>query len=439
MQFPFLKQTAIATGAAAVVLVVATIAFFSIQNGPVSPAAKVPARETVAFFTNITKETATTFAAYVPMLSQVALDDTPSAVAIIKTGSGQTGWAILQRTPADEEPFSLRVSDPSLSDLFHDREEPLSTSYAYRALHRKKNDDPSVWLRFPDVSINPASPFASLLKTAEPALIVSKADGLEVSVITDDSFPVLMSGPKEVFERPLFIAHVSNGTAFLENIQSHLQENPLMVSKTVLGSALASLFGQGISMTYDLPPVLEGATTVEVAKGNGNALRVFVEGTIPDDKEVFQNLVDRFKGNLTAIAVHRETFDEKFDWQDIREDKSVIEDISDARNGWTLRTIRQTQSGKALFIATRGRRFILSNDGDAFQKGITTEAAPLGATEAPPSGLGLIHSADVGTLLRQSIPTAWPASMQIPAGESGYLKWKLMQEGRRITLLFKEI
>lgn len=437
MHFPFAKQVVIGIGAAAVILIVATLAFFSIRNNLANPASQVPARETVAFFTNITKGNAGAFAASVPMLSQVALDDTPSAVAIIKTGSGQNGWAVLQRTPAGKEPFSLRVSDPSLSSLFQDIRDPLSATRAYRTLS-KNTTDPSAWLRFPDVSIHPASPLVPLLNTTEPVSVVLQADGLEIRVLSDSAFPVLMSGPKEVFGHPLFIVHVSNGTALLKSAPSYLQDEPLLVAKTVLSNALVSLFGKDFSPTYDLPPLLAGTTTIELAKSEGLQLRLYMEGTA-DDSSAITHLGDLFKTTLTSATRYTQTFDDKFEWQDIREDSSVIEDIRNAENSWTTRRIKQTQTGKSLFIATRGKKYILSNDADAFQKAITIEATPLGTSETPPAGLGLIQSAELTDLLRRTMPTVWPSTRTIPAGHSGFLKWKLTQEGRRTTLFLKKI
>lgn len=440
MHFAFTKQVALGVGAALIVVTVATAAILSLPKGPIDPAAHVPAAETIALFTNLTTQNNSALSAHIQELSQVTLTDIPSTVALLKTGSGLIGWAILEPTLNPDQPFTIRTSDPVLASLFQGIQNPLSKQYSYRVLAGKPTSSPSAWLRFPDISLSTSSPFATLLRTDTPVAISPTADGLTLRMNADAfaSIPALGTGPKELFAEPLFILHTSNGNAFLDTLSGTLRSDTLLIPKTLLRSALTTLFGKDLSPAYDLPPLLEGTTTLEIAKGNSNTFRVFLEGEIPNDEKALDHLTDLFLGTLATANVYTQTFDEKFNWQDIRQDESLIEDTTRTENGWTIRTMRQTKTGTLLLQALRGNRYILSNDTDAMQKAIHHAPSSLAGVDDVPVGLGLIRSADWNDFLSRSLPTLSKGAMT-PAGPSGHLKWKMEQKGRVLTIVLKKI
>jgi len=440
MQSLFTKQLLIGFGAAGIIIVTTAAAFLSLPSGKNDPARMVPAEETIAFFTNITTQNIGTFSAHIGALANVPVTDTPSAVALLKTGSGKTGWAVVEPVMGGDQPFTIRTSDPSFDPLFQAVTNPLSRQYSYSALADDETSLPSGWLAFPSVALKAQSPVASLLQTNQPVMMISLADGLELRLVTDGvRLPMLTSGPKELFEKPLFIIHVSNGTAFLDLLSDTFQNDDVTVLQTVLQSTLTNFFGKELSPTYDLPPLLEGTTTLEVAKKDtGNGLRVYLEGEMPDDEATLDHLTDLFLATLKTASVHTETFDDKFNWQDIRQDESLIDDTTKTEYGWTVRTLRQKNADTVLVKAIRSNRYILSNDTDAVEKAVSQTASSLAGLDDIPAALGLIHSAEWNAFLHHTLPTVSKGAI-VPAGTSGHMKWKMSQNGRILTIVLKKI
>ncbi len=440
MHLTFSKQAALGLGAFLVVTGTFAATWLSLPKPVIDAARFVPAKETVAFFRNLTKESASTFAKNFPILDQVPLTNTPSSVAILKTGSGLVGWAILEPQEG-KNPFVIHTSDPAFDAMLQTVDAPLGRSYAYASLLPEPTDTVSGWLRFPDISLSRTSALAPLIRLDHPAMISETADGVRIrfSTPTDMHMPALGSGPKEIFARPLFIFHVSNAAAFLETLKHTLQPQPLLVSETLLREALTSLFGKDLSPAYDLPPLLRGMTTIGAAlSDDSQSLRVVLEGQLRDRKDL-DHLTTLFRSTLGSVTRTTQTFDEKFHWSDIRKDTNMIEEIESKENGWSITSIRQKETGRALWSAVRGNRFILSNDKDALQKSVSQESSTLSASDTkPPSGLGLIDTKAASAFLSRRAPTIWP-NREIPSGTGGYLKWKITDDGDRMTVLFKKI
>lgn len=419
------------------------VGVWSTLPGPVTdPAMHIPAKETVALFQHITKTDATDIARSFPLIATVPLTDKPSVVVFLKTASGATGWAVLEPQEEGTSPFDVQVSDPQFTPLFQAIAHPLGRDYTYSVLRGESTDGFSAYVRFPDVQLAETSPIFSLIQAKKPITIAMTTDGLRVRFLKDNdvNFPTLATTPKDIFVHPILIAHLSNGKAGLELIGSLMKPAPLLVTQTVLRQSIASLFGPDISPSYELPILLRGQTTVQVAKSEtGSALRIVIEGQVPRERNILERLKTLFTAELAAITTDDDLFDDKFSMKSVRQDNSLIEDTKREENGWTIESIHQKGTEKILLLGLRGSRYLLSNDAAAFEKGISMEAAALTPLSSIPAGLGLIDSNQMHTFLLQNLRTVWPSSLEIPSGTGGYLKWKMTQEGARITFLFKKV
>jgi hypothetical protein len=338
------------------------------------------------------------------------------------------------------EPFRVQTSDASATALLQTVTEPLSRNYSYTVLQPDMATSLSAYLRFPDLQIDSSTPLASLLHTDSPVSLSTVSDGWQMRFLEniDVHFPVLSNGPKDVFAHPLLILHASDGKGLMDLLSSVLTPAPRLVIQTVLSQAITGLLGTDISPAYDLPILLHGTTTLQTATDPTGKLRIVLEGQIGNSSALIERLSTLFKAHLATITEDTDTFDGKFTMRTVRQDQSLIQEKTDAINGWSTQTISQTKTGDALWVATNGDHYVLSNDEAAFQKTLSQEAPALSTFDQTPAALGIIDSTGWNTFLAQKIPTIWP-HVSLPSGTGGYLKWKMTQEGTRITLLFKKI
>ena len=443
MSFPFSKQLLL--GAGAFVLVSASIAFavYSAPRAIPDPAAFLPAEETSAFFAHITKENAGSFATNFPLLNQVPLADSESTVAFLKMTDGQTAWVMLSPSGDDKKPFHIRTSLPAATVLLAKIEKPLSRNYTFTALRADTiSNDPWAFVRFPTITLDSASKLAGLIHPDRPVGIAMDETGLTVRFLatnSDEYFLSLANGPQDIFAHPLFILHATNIARLIQMTQSILQPAPALVTESTLRQVISDLFGTSISPFYDLLPLLKGPTSIQTALDpTTHHLRVLLEGTLPQKADIITQLGDAFRAHIGAITITSQIFDDKFSLPTIRRDPSVLTDTKSTASGWTVRMIRQAGNGHGLWTGVRGRQYILSNDAAAVKKAITTTAPMIESLDHVPFGLGILQSKELSDTLNQTIPTVWPRTT-LPSGTGGYLKWKMTQEGDRMTIVLKKV
>ncbi|HVW66929.1 MAG TPA: hypothetical protein VHA78_04350 [Candidatus Peribacteraceae bacterium] len=444
MQIPYAKQTALGITAAIVVIAGIVAAWILLPRPQIDAAMQLPASKTLALFQNVNRTTIRPFVSSFPILDGVPLTDSPVSIAILRTQTGgELGWAVLTRTTNADQPFTIRASSSDIQTLLLHVTDPLNRSYTYSQLLPDEPKNPWAYLRFPDIQPSPASPAATLLTISRPASVALMADGLSIRTLASSAesrLESLPAAPKDVFSHPLFIAEMQDLGNVALDASTLLHPDATAVSQSVLRSALASLFGPSISPRYDMVPLLRGPTTLQVAAGTGTHLRVVIEGntTDRDGSMKLDHLIQLFTNTLTPVTRDVQTFDNKFTFEDVRQDPSLISDATATDGTWTVRTITQTQTHSTLLVATRGGDFVLSNDQAAFEKTIHASSPDFPAMEPAPAGLGLIQSDALSALLTRSIPTVWN-DQHIASGTGGYLKWKLSREGQRLTVVIKRI
>jgi hypothetical protein len=443
VQIAFTKQLALGLGACILVMGSFIATWFTFPHPLINPALFIPADETVAFFEHITKENHAFFARAFPLLTEVPLTEADASVAFVKINDERIAWILLEPNAGDSQPFRIRTSSPQASALLTDIEHPLSRDYTFSVLHKDPQDrGPSAFIRFPRLTIDSASPLGALLRPDRPTSITQTVDGLRIRFLTsntDKDFSALEHGPKDIFPHPLFIMQASNLSETLHLSQSILQPTPVLISKTILRQAIASLFGTDISPAYDIAPLLTGPTSLQAAlDSDGVHIRFLLEGELMGESDTLWHLGDLFRAKLSVIAQESPTFDGKFTLPIVRHDSDLLEDTTKNENGWTVRTIVQKKNTSGLRIGLKNNTYLISNDADAFKNALISPAPALSSLEQAPFGLGIVQSKEAGNLLERTVPTIWPRTV-LPSGTGGYLKWKMTQEGKRITVLFKKV
>jgi hypothetical protein len=298
------------------------------------------------------------------------------------------------------------------------------------------------YVRFPQMPLSPSAAIAKVLTPDRPASIAILADGLSIRFLGSGNIaalPSLASPPKDIFTHPLFIADIADFGDVIVNGSALVSHDLSLATEAIIRQSLADLFGTGLSPQYDIIPLMHGPTTVQAAQ-SGASLRIVLEGLVTSGNaaDAMTALGDRFKSTLTAVKLNAQTYDKKFSITTVEEDTSLVSDTVTDENGWHIRIIKQSMTGKSLFVALSGNAYVISNDEASFRKTLSTASPSFAATETEPAGLGLIDSTAFSTFLTDHLPTAWEG-LSFPSGTGGYLKWRLSREGERLTIVVKKV
>lgn len=409
--------------------------WFLLATTPQDPSTLLPLDRTVAVLQNIHGEFALSLKQHVMEMAQIPdLTSHPTA-ALLRKDDGTLGFAFF--VPSFHGGGAFDSSDANVRRvLLETKDEPrLHSSNEYRSL-MSTCAATCAYLGFPQLHLSTASSIATLIHINHAIVISPQKDNLTVSFAGfQHSLPALRHNPKDIFADPLFIIHAGNLASVPSMLSSTMQSTPSLVSQTLLQSVITDTFGSDVSATYDLPRLLQGETTVQAAVGIDGNLRVVVEGT--DEGDAAQKLLQDFQSRLTSATVENLTFADRFTMRIVRADNSHVKTGSGTVHGWKTQSVEVADNSRSLFLGLRADRYILSNDRDAFRKAIAQEAVPLELLSAAPSALGLLRSDAVSKYLKLHVPTIWN-NQSIPSGTGGYLKWKMMQEGTNMTVVFKK-
>ncbi len=441
MKFSFQSELALGLGAFIVVATGILLAWQGIPAVVRDPGNVLPLDQTVAVLMNIDAAAAKAIAKTLPQIATMPQKKGMFAAALLQKEDGTLGWAELM--PNGKNGMKL-ISDDSqvLALIARTKDSPrLSTSATYHMLTKNCLPSACAYFAFPKVEIDPRSPLGALFTSNEPVSVEIDDDSIILRTIretAENQFSSLDSGPKDLFDYPLLILHVSNFQTFARNLRSMLRPEPALVTETIIRTSLTSLFGEDVSPFYDLPPLLKGKTTLSIAEGIEGHLRIVLEGEERDGGKKLRSLLERFHARQVTTTVEKHTFDNRFPFSVMRQDESQVETVSGSVLGWDTLMVRHTMTQNALFLALKGHRYILSNDQPAFEKALKTDAPTFVPGEVWPAGVGLVDSRAATKLLKNIAPNL-VGNLEIPSGTGGALKWRITQDGPRMTVVLRRM
>lgn len=441
MRMNFQRKFALGLGSFIVVATGIVLAWQEIPAEPRDPGTILPLDQTVAVLINIDAVTANVIGKTLPQISTMPQKKGMSAAALLQKEDGTLGWVVLM--PSGKSGLSLVSDDNQIVELLaHTKENPrLGTSATYVMLTKNCLAGQCAYVAFPKLRIDTHSPLGALFASEAPTSVEIGNDSLTLRTIVnshEDRLPLMDTGPKDLFDHPLLILHVANFVTFARNVQRVLQPEPALALKTLIRASLAPLFGEDISPFYDLPPLLKGKTTLYAAQGSGTHLRIVLEGEQRDNGKMLHSLLQHFHEQQITTTVEKHTFDNRFQLNVMRQDESQINTQSGSILGWKTLSVEQKVTGASLFLALKGRNYILSNDQIAFEKAMEQEAPSFTPGDLWPAGLGLIDSKAVTKILKNLSPNLM-GNLDIPYGTGGALKWRITQDGPRVTMVVRRI
>ena len=303
-----------------IIVVVTGLVLLFLPPSP-TPAQFLPAPQTVALFTNPTDATVAAWSVYFPVLKTVPFSKNTIAVAFVKLPDGSL--AGVKFDPPDivsSRPFTITLSSPAAATLLDNISDPLSKNAVFRFLSPDKAETrPWAFVRFGEIALDASVPLSHLLTPDRPVLLLQTPRGIELSFSAQSSeefLPALTMQSDKLFDTPLFVLQASRPGAVLHATAHILKQEPSFVIESVLKTLLSSWFGPSLSMRYDLLPLLNNESSLQVGKDGKTQTLTFVligslRGTT-QDKEMLDALIHNFIDSLTTATRASHRFDDKY-------------------------------------------------------------------------------------------------------------------------------
>lgn len=197
-----------------------------------------------------------------------------------------------------------------------------------------------------------------------------------------------------------------------------------------LTKAIHDFFGTDISPRYDILPMLEQETIVQVATTSSGYFFI-VQGSM-DDADTLETTLDRLhagrRSQLSSAKRMERQLDDTFAIVSLQPGEIMEEEKKQGL--WTVRTT--SGQGKGLSTAQNGRQFAISNDAAMLQSVLTsTTGNPRPASDV--WARGIMERASMESLLQSYLPTFQMEKTPF-VGTGSAMQWELIRRGSETGL-----
>ena len=338
------------------------------------------------------------------------------AAAVVRAGD-VTGWVTMSVNERGN--ISFGGSDPSLSALLTDERAPLAADRTFRDL-RREDQQAWVYLAFPTADPD-GSALAGMFALKGPVSYATRPDGeltLRFAVRPTPNVGIAALRPLTRVPDASDVFLLPPRSAF-PAVAATLSGEATIVAET-LASTFVDTIARGTSLRYELAPLLDGPSVLQLGTdGSGNTVFAF-DGKSPSGaraEDILRTLHERFgsmHGGSRAKTVSAEGYSFTTLTPDADSETTRAED-----GGWT--TLRTDAGGFALASAhDAGGRFTITNaPGLLRADGSGTAVAPDATTLAWTDGL----AAGMRPLWpRLSTDDGAPLTIRLSVGP-GYVQW----------------
>jgi hypothetical protein len=233
--------------------------------------------------------------------------------------------------------------------------------------------------------------------------------------------PLFPSGSSSLLSLSL-----SSPAEIWQQVTSALPTSKRLVLESNVLTLVASVFGDAVSLEFDVLPLLGEGTTLEIKKTSSGAIAFLLAGSA--DEEILPGKIDQlhtsFGVSLTTVRVVTRVLENgRFIAQNIRDDATVFEGEGYDNGQWHIRSTVSTQGRKGLFSATMEERFLLSNNEDLLREGMTaslsspSSPSPQSSTALAqgtfaPTGISALFGDSLPSLLRFFSPSPTPSAFR---------------------------
>ena len=435
-----------------VLLIIASSSFTVIES---HPADVLPSQETVALFVNADEEILRRFEVVFPELKNVspAPDKT---IALLAIGESRVVAQIQEDTKSqttDEQTkvgqFIVTLSDPTATSLFTDPTPRLASAMHYQKLGQQKTREEQ-WV-YLDLSMLP-SPVTlpqNILRTLMPegsthAAFTFSNQTTIVELFSEQAAEYQGISPviQSAFIGERMTVRLSDVVRAWEQILSHLDDSSKNLLQGGLEQFIADTFGEEISTTYDLLPLLHGPATLHIGQNSSGALLFALEGVASSTKNVRTqiNALHRgFQSMLPGTRTIQRKLDDNFTSEDIRIDQNIIKQEEREHGHWQIRRTSH-EDGRTFVTASLGGTFVLANDMQSLEQILERDARIV--TPTGPSLIATVRLADGYAeegILEELFPELDKDETLLPLLPefTGKILWSIEQRGPVTTLTVK--
>lgn len=395
-----------------------------------SVAQLLPAESITALISDPTTESIATFGRFSVAMRSLPTDDTSAVLAGVQTtdagGSIRAGW-IRFRQGNNGQP-AIDASDDFLLTLLNNGKPTLADDDTFRSLSSSRTaGTPWAYVRSAQAGST------SFPIPANQALALS-ASGSSVSVswIENERRDSLPTNMRDVFSTPVFGVQAGSLRDIVAAASSTWKDAARLGYDGRLRAWFADTFGSDTSMTYALLPLLNEEASLQLGRMSATgALIGLLEGETRDDADDVLDVLHKgfASGNGGAVRMQR-TFDEKFDFDNIRSGGGQTEQSEEQVGGWTVK--RTDRAGGSFVSAVNGRRFIIGTNYAAVTKALSIYPDP---SDSAAVLRGYLDPSAVRARMNAWLPGEPLPLPSILLDGSGVIQWEVVRSGDLNTLV----
>lgn len=393
-----------------VILLVALIVIVSsLKTYTQKPEDLLPAEETIAVFMNPTEQSLRSYDLWLPLLAHLPPLSGKDAIALLALPKGGQGIAVFARrsvTQADAPSsvtgedirtmgsFSVLVTSPDIWPLIEAPTMRLAQFKPFRTLSRGKGATVS-W-NFLRTSALPHSD--SLAHDILSSLFLKGAMFLAITPSNDQGHTIVEIEEDASFwdnlsaaplpptpSHPLFSLSLPGTEHLLENVLTDIPRDRRMVLDSALLTWVAGVFGDDVSLAFDLLPLLKDSAAFSLQRNVAGETAFLLAGTA--DEAILSPLLRRLHDSVhaglpTARTVTRSLDKGRYVFRNMRSDPSGVEEKEERKGEWQTHTTIHAGDGKGLFSAVKGKSYLLSNDAGLFSEVLNGSGSLLPSPEA---------------------------------------------------------
>ncbi len=276
-------------------------------------------------------------------------------------------------------PYSIKASSPETRSLIQQQGKSLSTDATFKSLHVQQGLD----AKWTYLSTDSSDQSTSLLSRILKAVLIARSDGVALSYPNNgitvehlNKHPSILDAPVSIpnMSDTFFIASFSNLQQSFLTLLQNLSAEDALVTEALLGTSL-SYFGEGISLHYDILPLFQKTSSIQMS-ASGGVMNILLSGSINETIEL-HSILDRlhttYELSLPSSIVTKRILDKRFSSIDIRHNKNMVVSSQYTKDGWLIRNTGLKRSTKGLCSATKADRFLISTTSDVIDRAILNQ------------------------------------------------------------------
>lgn len=433
-----------------VLLGIITVLVTSLKSYTVTPADVLPADATLLLFSTADDALLRRYEPWMPVLHQLPEAQVPRTVAVVEDNRGEKVLVVFARRPVAPDalpsgsgwtrkevgPLFVSASSETIFPSFTAPERPLRSSPAFIALSVSDSESTS-WIYLnrsllpAPVSLTDAVVTALLLPSTTHLAIVPRADGGAAV----RSFPAGPEGraallPAPAAIPPLFSVALAQPSAFLQSLTTALPQDQRLVLTSRILTFVSAAFGDSVSFTYDLAPLLERPASLSLHRTASGSVALLLSGSAPQADGRMAKLHEAFRGSRTTAQIVTRTFDGRYTYRNVRDSAAMLTD--DWVTVGSTRMHRTMHAVEGQFCsAVDGDQFFLSTDCALLQRMLAERMTGPGA---PALAAGSFSRTNLSTLLKGTLPALLSSSSPLLPSQIDALQWSVSRQGNARTL-----